>query len=235
MAEYAELISFISLSMGAAWASGINLYAAILVLGLGGFSGSVDLPESLQVLENPAVWGAAALMYGVEFFADKIPGVDNAWDALHTFIRIPGGALLASSAFGAEGDTAMQLAAGILGGGITGLTHSAKAGSRVMINTSPEPVTNWGASVTEDAAVFAGLWLAINHPFIFLALLIVFLLFLIWALPKLWRAIKAVFGKIRSWLGKNVESEAGSAGHVVGPAGKPGALASENSTSDTKQ
>lgn len=201
MAEYAELISFISLSLGAAWASGINLYAAVLVLGLGGYSGSVDLPVSLEAIENPMVWGAAGLMYGVEFFADKIPGVDTAWDALHTFIRIPGGALLASSAMGADGDTTMQLVAGLLGGGISGLTHSAKAGSRVMINTSPEPVTNWGASVTEDAAVFAGLWLAINHPIIFICLLILFLLFLIWALPKLWRAIKTVVTKIRGWFG----------------------------------
>ena len=201
MSEYAELISFLSLSMGAAWASGINLYAVVLALGLSSWTGNVELPENMDLLANPMVWGAAGLMYAVEFFADKIPGLDTFWDALHTFIRIPGGALLASSALGVEASPAMELAVALVGGGVAGLTHSAKAGSRVMINTSPEPVTNWGASLSEDALVFGGIWLAINHPFIFITLLVLFLLFLAWALPKLWRGIKMLWQRIKRLFG----------------------------------
>lgn len=194
------MIETLTLMLGAGWASGINLYATLFMLGFGGSTGMVDLPPDLQILSNPLVMGAAALMYAVEFFTDKVPGVDTAWDALHTFIRIPAGALLASGAVG-EAGMAMELAALIVGGGLATGSHAAKAGSRVLINTSPEPFTNWTASVGEDAATFGGLWLALNHPFIFLGLLALFLLFLIWLLPKIWRGIKAVFTAIGRLLG----------------------------------
>ncbi|OQY25486.1 MAG: hypothetical protein B6I37_00865 [Desulfobacteraceae bacterium 4572_35.2] len=194
--EHLEQISAaIALSMGAAWASGINLYATILVLGLLGSSGTMPLPESMQIVQQPLVIGASALMYAVEFFADKFPGVDTGWDAIHTFIRIPAGAALAAAATG-NVDPSISLAAAIVGGSLSAATHATKAGSRVMINTSPEPVSNWAASIGEDLAVFGGLWLALNHPLLFLAALVVFIILLIWLLPKMWRAIKKVFAAI---------------------------------------
>lgn len=195
-----ETVEAISLMLGAAWASGINLYAAIFVLGWFGSTGQVDLPPDLEVLTHPTVMFAAGTMYVVEFFADKIPGFDTFWDGIHTFIRIPAGALLAAGAAqGIEVGQAGQLAALLLGGSLAATTHTAKAGTRVLINTSPEPVSNWTASVAEDLSVIAGLWAALNYPWLFVALLIVFLLVVAWALPRIWRAIKKVARAIRSW------------------------------------
>ena len=200
MTEYHALIQTIALTMGVAWASGINLYAAVAMLGLMGNLGYVHLPESMSVVQDPLVIVAAAFMYCVEFVADKTPGVDTGWDALHTFIRIPAGALLAAGAVG-DVNPALSVAAGLLGGGIAAATHATKAGTRVLINTSPEPFTNWFASFAEDIAVFAGLWAALNHPVIFLALFLLFMLALWWLLPRLWRGVLAVFRKIRSFFG----------------------------------
>jgi hypothetical protein len=190
-----QIVNIIALSMGAAWASGINLYAAILTLGLLGATGQMTLPADLQILTTPIVMIAAGVMFCVEFFADKVPGVDTGWDTIHSFIRIPGGALLAAGAVG-DVNPAVMIAAGILGGGLAAGTHAAKAGSRVLINTSPEPFSNWIASFGEDIAVIAGLWAALVHPWFFLACMVVFILLLIWLLPKLWRGIKAVFAKL---------------------------------------
>jgi hypothetical protein len=195
-----NLTQTIALSLGAGWASGINLYAAILVLGFLGATGRMDLPAGMEVLSDPLVMFAAGFMYLVEFFTDKVPGVDTAWDTLHTFIRIPAGAILAASAVGDVGPGA-ELAAALVGGGMAAASHAAKAGTRVLINTSPEPFTNWTASILEDFSVVAGLLVALNHPALFLVLLAVFLLLLIWLLPKLWRGIKRVFGAIARWLG----------------------------------
>ena len=182
--------------MGVAWASGINLYAALLMLGWMGSTGNIDLPPDLQILSNPMVMLAAGFMYCVEFFADKIPGVDTGWDAIHTFIRIPAGAILAAAAVGDTGAGA-QLAAGILGGTLTTGSHLTKAGSRVLINTSPEPVSNWLTSVGEDVMVILGLWAALVNPILFLVLLVLFILLMIWLLPKVWRGIKKVFARLR--------------------------------------
>jgi ABC-type multidrug transport system fused ATPase/permease subunit len=203
--EYQQLIGVISLTMGVAWASGLNLYAAILVLGFAGSTGGMELPENLQIVQDPAVMLAAGLMYAVEFFADKVPGVDTGWDAIHTFIRIPAGALLAASTVG-DVSPALQLAAGIVGGSVTSVTHAAKASTRVLINTSPEPVSNWLASISEDVAVFGGLWVALNHPTLFLIGFIAFLFLLIWLLPKLWRGIARIFRKVGQWLGLGKET-----------------------------
>lgn len=192
-----QIAGIIALSMGTAWASGINLYAAILTLGLLGTTGQMALPPNLQIVTQPIVIMAAGAMFCIEFFADKIPGVDTGWDTIHSFIRIPGGALLAAAAVG-DVNPAVMLAAGILGGGLAAGTHAAKAGSRVLINTSPEPFSNWVASIGEDVAVVAGVWAALVHPWMFLACLAVFIVLLIWLLPKLWRGIKAVFAKIAS-------------------------------------
>ncbi len=195
MDQFTQLSNTISLSMGTAWASGINLYATILTLGIMGVTGNMVLPEHLQILTNPMVIGASGLMFVTEFFADKIPGVDSGWDAVHTFIRIPAGAMLAAGAIG-EVNPAMQLVAGIMGGGLAAGTHATKAGTRALINTSPEPFTNWTASVAEDVAVIAGVWTAIQHPVLFLVLLVIFILLMIWILPKIWKGIKAVFNAI---------------------------------------
>jgi hypothetical protein len=191
-----EIITYIALSMGVAWVSGLNLYAAILVLGLLGATGNMTLPETLQILQNPLVIGAAALMYGVEFFADKFPGVDNAWDTLHTFIRIPAGAILAASAV-ADVEPSLSFAAALVGGALTAGAHLAKAGTRLLVNTSPEPFSNIGASVAEDTMVVAGLWTAIYFPILFLVFLTGFLILLIWWLPILWRGLKGIYDTFR--------------------------------------
>jgi len=195
-----SIIETISMTMGTAWASGINLYATMLGLGLAGATGNLDLPPGLEILENPLVLGAAGVMYFVEFFADKIPGVDSSWDALHTFVRIPAGALMAAGAVG-DATPALELTAGLLGGGMAATSHAAKSGTRLAINTSPEPFSNWGASVTEDVAVFTGLWAALNYPWAFVCFLVLFLGLAIWLLPKIWRAVKTLFRKIGQLLG----------------------------------
>lgn len=200
MENYEALLATLALAMGASWASGINLYAALLVLGLGGSTGHIDLPPELIFLEDPLIIGAAGLMYFVEFFADKTPGVDTGWDAIHTFIRIPAGAMLAAGAVG-DISPALEITAGILGGGVAAVSHATKMGSRLLINTSPEPVTNWTASISEDVLVIAGLWTALNHPMIFIVLFIAFICVSIWLLPRLWYLIKIVLNKIGQFLG----------------------------------
>ena len=199
MDQLAQVSQTLALTMGVAWASGINLYAAVLTLGLLGASGNMTLPPGLEMLANPLVIGAAGLMYVVEFFADKIPGIDSAWDVLHTFVRIPAGALLAAGSVG-EVDPAVALAAGLVGGAVAGATHFAKAGTRLLINTSPEPFTNAVASVSEDAVVFGGMWLATRHPAWFLLFFVLFGMLLAWAMPKLLRGIRLLFSRVVSFL-----------------------------------
>lgn len=196
MEQLNHIASIIALTMGVGWASGINLYAAIFMLGILGATGNMVLPPGLQILASPLVIGASGLMYLVEFVADKVPGVDSGWDALHTFIRIPAGALLAAGAVGPTHE-AVSLAAAIMGGGMAAGAHATKAGTRVLINTSPEPFSNWVASFTEDVVVIVGLWTALNHPWLFLLLLLAFVLLMIWLLPRLWRGVKRVFGFLK--------------------------------------
>ena len=189
-------IETIALMMGVGWASGLNLYAAVATLGLLGVSGNIDLPPTLLVVQEPLVIGAALLMYCVEFFADKIPGVDTSWDAIHTFIRIPAGAVLAAGAVG-EVSAGAQFAAALVGGGIAAGAHATKAGSRAFINLSPEPVTNWTASVAEDAMVIGGIWAALHQPWIFLAFLALFVAASIWLLPKIARGLRSAYRSLR--------------------------------------
>jgi len=195
-----EILPYIALSMGVAWASGINLYAAILVLGLLGLSGNMPLPETLQVLQNPIVIGVAGFMYCVEFFADKIQGVDSAWDTLHTFIRIPAGAVLAATAVG-DVDPAIAISAALVGGGLTAATHLTKASTRLLVNTSPEPFSNIGASLAEDTVVVGGLLTALYYPSLFLVFLVVFVALMIWLLPILWRALKGIYDSFKGFFG----------------------------------
>lgn len=191
METFEAVTATIAIVLGVGWASGINLYAAMVTLGLMHRIGYATLPAGLEILADPLVIAAAALMYMVEFVADKTPGVDTGWDAIHTFVRLPAGALLA---LGAVGDVtpAAELAAAIVGGGMAAGSHSLKAGGRALINTSPEPFSNWTASITEDLAVIAGLWVALHNPLLFLILLAVFIVALIWLLPKIVRGLRAL-------------------------------------------
>jgi hypothetical protein len=216
-----EVVSIIAATMGVAWASGINLYAAMLMLGWLGSTGQIDLPPGLEVLENPGVMLAAGVMYCVEFFTDKVPGVDTGWDALHSFIRIPAGAMLAAGAISPLGPEA-ELIGLILGGSLSAGSHFTKAGSRVLINTSPEPFSNWTASVAEDLLVIGGLWTALNHPVLFIVLLIGFIALVIWLAPKIWRGVKKVCSKIRGLFAGN---RGGSELGAPAPRGDEGASA----------
>ncbi|MCP3670033.1 MAG: DUF4126 domain-containing protein [Gammaproteobacteria bacterium] len=205
-----ETIEAISLTLGVAWAAGINLYAAILVLGYLGGTGSVELPPDLQILTDPMVMLAAGLMYCVEFFADKIPGVDTGWDVLHTFIRIPAGALLAAGmAQGLDIGPAAELTALLIGGGLSATSHLTKTGSRVLINTSPEPFSNWTASITEDLVVIGGLWASLQYPWLFVLGLLLFILLVAWLLPKIWRALKRIFRAIGEFFRGRPEADQG--------------------------
>jgi Domain of unknown function (DUF4126) len=201
-----ETVQLIALSMGVAWASGINLYAAIAMLGIMGATGNMELPPDLHVLQHPGVIMAAGFMYCVEFFADKVPGVDTGWDTLHTFIRIPAAAILAASAVG-HVDPAMSLIAGILGGALAATSHTLKAGTRVLINASPEPFSNAATSLAEDTLVLAGLAGAIYHPAWFLVFLALFVAAAVWLLPKIWRGVKFLFARIRSAFGGGARPE----------------------------
>ena len=193
-----DQVTNIALALALAWASGIRLYAVLFLVGLAGHFHWFDwsAPKSFELLSHPLVLGTTGFMLFIEFFADKIPAVDSIWDAIHTFIRIPAGAMLAAGVIGAGDGPAWALAAGLLGGTITAGTHFMKAGGRAAINTSPEPVSNWAASFTEDAAVLGGLWLAIQHPVVFIILLALFVLLAIWLLPKLYRFICAIFTRL---------------------------------------
>jgi len=201
-----DTVSIIALSMGAAWASGINLYATIFMLGYLGTTGNIDLPPDLMVVTDPLVMTSAGLMYCVEFFADKTPGVDTAWDSLHTFIRIPLGAVLAMGAVG-DMTPAVELAAFIVGGSLAAATHATKTGSRIVINSSPEPVTNWTASIGEDLLVITGIWAALNHPVAFLIALVIFIALMIWLLPKIWKGVKHIFNSIRNFFIGDLKNE----------------------------
>lgn len=190
-----ELSAAITLALGVAWASGLNLYAAVATLGILGVTGNLDLPPDLQLLQHPVVIAAAGFMYCVEFVADKIPGVDSTWDTLHTFIRIPAGAALAAGAVG-DVNPAIQLAAFLLGGGVAAGSHAVKAGTRILINTSPEPFSNWTASVVEDGLVIGGVTLVALNPTLFLVLLVIFIALAIWLMPKIIRGIKRLWDKL---------------------------------------
>lgn len=205
----ASVIQTLALTLGVGWASGINLYATLLCLGLANNLGYAVLPPELALVSDPLVIAVAGFMYFIEFFADKTPGVDTGWDALHTFIRIPAGALLAAAASnGIEVNAAAELAAGLVGGTLAAGSHFTKAGTRVLINTSPEPVSNWTASFLEDIAVVGGLWSALTFPWAFLVLLALFIALAIWALPRLWRAIRTLFRKLGEWFGGKPQAPA---------------------------
>lgn len=185
----------IALGAGLAWASGIRLYAVLVLAGAMARLGYLSLPPALEVLQHPLVMAAAGVMALGEFLADKIPAFDSVWDAVHTFIRVPAGAVLAAAALG-QADPVWVMVAAIVGGAIASGAHLAKAGTRAVINTSPEPVSNWAASFGEDLLVPAGFLAAIKAPLVFLVLLAGFLAAAIWFVPKLFRALRRLLGKL---------------------------------------
>ncbi len=199
-------LQHISTTLGISWASGINLYATILTMGFMHNTGAIVLPEGIDYVADPLVLMAAGAMFMVEFFADKIPGIDTAWDGMHTFIRIPAAVAMAYGA--AEGmGPVIELSSAIIGGTLATTSHATKAGSRVIINTSPEPFSNWAASFTEDLVVIGGVWTALMHPWIFICLLGLFILLSIWLLPKIWRGIKRIFKFIFKLFGGSSKEE----------------------------
>lgn len=192
-----EWFSTITLALGSAWTSGINLYATVAVLGALQKFGLTKLPGGLDVLDSWWIIGLAAGLYIIEFVADKVPYVDTVWDAVHTFIRVPAGAAVAYAATTNDG-AAINVVATLLGGGFALSSHGTKAALRLGANMSPEPVSNWVLSVLEDIIAFAGIFLAVFAPFIIAGVLIVFLLLFAWFAPKAFRAVRWLFRATKS-------------------------------------
>jgi len=192
-----EALSSIGLILGGSWASGVNLYLTVAGLGIMSRFGWVTLPGNLEIISNPLVIILAILVYTVEFFADKIPLVDSIWDSVHTFIRPIGGAALSYMAMSGTAP-AIQFPVALLCGAVAMDSHLTKATTRLAINTSPEPVTNSVASVTEDGLVLGVLWLIVNHPIVAIIAVILFILFSIWFLKKMFRFVKKVFSFLTS-------------------------------------
>lgn len=191
-------IAELAMSAAMAWGAGLRLYLVVFIVGLLGKFDYVALPEALKILSNPLVLGAAGFMTFIEFFADKIPWLDSAWDAVHTFLRIPAGAALAAGMLGDSGE-GVAMAAALIGGTLAAGTHFGKAGTRAAVNTSPEPFSNIAVSAAEDVAVAGGLALAIANPWIFLALLVVFVILLVVLLRFLIKGVRAILRKISNW------------------------------------
>ncbi|MES2243347.1 MAG: DUF4126 domain-containing protein [Pseudomonadota bacterium] len=190
-----DTAQLIALAGALGWASGVRLYLVVLLTGLAGFMGWITLPPGLHLLAHPVVLGASGFMVFVEFFADKIPGLDSLWDVVHTMIRIPAGAALAAGVFGADSGL-MALLAALAGGTLAATSHAAKATARAAINTSPEPFSNVGASLVEDSMVPLGLWLAIAHPLVFVVVLLLVLVVSVWLIRLCWRFLTQLFARV---------------------------------------
>jgi Domain of unknown function (DUF4126) len=195
-----NLIEILGLALGAAWTSGINLYATVAVLGLLQHYGLAQLPGGLHVLDNWIIIGIALFLYVVEFVADKVPYVDTLWDAAHTFIRVPAGAVIAAAATSDLNPT-VEIVALLLGGGLALSTHGTKATARAAANTSPEPVTNWALSLVEDIFAISAAVLAAIYPVVMLVIILIFLLILVWILPKVARRVRRMLSTLRAFFG----------------------------------
>jgi hypothetical protein len=208
----------LALAAALGWASGVRLYLVVLVTGLVGYFGWAPLPAGLQILAHPAVIAASGFMVLVEFFADKIPGLDSLWDFVHTAIRIPAGAALAAAVFGAD-HAVLATVAAIIGGGLAATAHVTKTTARAAINTSPEPFSNIGVSLAEDGAVSGGLWLAFAHPLLFGLALLVVLVLSVWLIRHCWRFLSGLLRKLVSVF----------AGRTPAPAPQPEAVPESDS------
>ena len=189
MTDTMDIVALLSSLMGLAFVSGLRLYGTVLVLGLGIRMGFIHLDPAmsrLEILGDPLIIAIAGLIYVVEFFADKIPWVDSAWDSIHTLIRPLGAALLGAVAVG-DVDPRIKLSAFLLCGSVALASHTGKAGIRLAVNHSPEPFTNVAMSLAEDGVAAAGVWLAVSHPYLMAGLVIVWLAALAWILPKIYR------------------------------------------------
>jgi hypothetical protein len=206
-------IEALSLAMGTAWTSGINLYATVAALGIAGRAEMIHLPPQLEVLTHPAVIVIACIMYVIEFFADKVPYVDSGWDVIHTFIRVPAGAVLAARALG-DMNPALEFAALLAGGTVALAAHGTKATARLAINASPEPYSNWAASLTEDLAVLGSIWMMFHYPVVMLLLVLSFIALVAWLVPKLFRLAKHGLQTLRNRL-RGIKSD------PPAPAGSP--------------
>jgi Domain of unknown function (DUF4126) len=204
----ADWISILGTAMGSAWLSGINLYATVATLGILERFHLVKLPGDLTMLGEWWVIGLAVVLYAIEFIADKIPAIDTAWDALHTFIRVPAGAILAASAF-AEFDPGIKIAAMIMGGGIALSSHGTKAATRLAANTSPEPISNVALSLGEDALTFGSAILMAFYPVVILVVVVIFLIISLWLLPKIVRAIRRLLMRARGVLRGSAQEKTG--------------------------
>jgi len=192
-----DMPGLLALAAALGWASGFRLYAVVFLVGMMGVAGWVALPPGLALLQHPLVLAASGLMLVVEFFADKVPWVDSAWDAVHAFIRVPAGALLAAGVFGAD-NGAMTVVAGLLGGSLSATALATKMTTRAVANTSPEPFSNWGLSFFEDGLVVAVVWLATQHPVAFGIALVVMLAVSVLLLVVLFKFLRAVLRRVSS-------------------------------------
>jgi hypothetical protein len=200
-----DTASLLAIAAALGWASGLRLYAVVFLTGLAGALGWVELPAGLRLLQSPLMLGASGFMLFVEFFADKIPGVDSLWDAIHTLVRIPAGAALAAAVFGAD-QQSWALAAALLGGTLAATSHVAKATTRAAVNTSPEPFSNVAMSLLGDGVVPASLWLSWTHPYVFfvaLAIAVVVMLALIVVFAKFLRRLAR---RVSGWFGAGLPS-----------------------------
>ena len=195
-----DMPALLALAGALGWASGFRLYAVVFLVGVMGSAGLMPLPSGLHLLEHPVVLAVSGFMLLVEFFADKVPWVDSLWDSVNSVIRIPGGALLAAGVFG--GDNAVWgMVAGLLGGSLAATSFATKATARAAINTSPEPFSNWLASLFEDGLVVGIVWLATQHPRVFGAALVVMLLLSVVLLVVLWKFLRLVLDKLSNVFG----------------------------------
>jgi uncharacterized membrane protein len=206
-----DWFSVLSLALGSAWTSGINLYATVTVLGLLQKFGAARLPGGLEVLDNWWIIGVAGFLYLVEFVADKVPYVDSVWDVIHTFIRVPAGAIVAYAAT-TEMDASVHVIATLLGGGLALSSHGTKAAVRATANLSPEPFSNWALSLFEDGVAILGAVLAVIAPVLILIVIGIFLLFFFWFVPKVLRDLRRMFRATRSFFsGKGFRDATGKA------------------------
>ena len=192
------MTGLIALAAALGWASGLRLYLVVFLTGLSGSMGWIVLPAGLHVLQHPLVLGASGFMLFVEFFADKIPGVDSLWNITHSVISIPAGAALAAGVFGADNAT-MAMVAGLLGGSLAATSAATRVTTRAAINTSPEPITNLGASFLEEGFVVGGLWLATSHPAAFAVALTITVVVMIWLLVTTWRSLKILRARVSAF------------------------------------
>ena len=192
-----DWFSTLSLALGTAWTSGINLYATVSVLGLLQKFGATKLPGGLEVLDNWWIIGVAGFLYSIEFSADKIPYVDSVWDVVHTFIRVPAGAIVAYAATN-QMDASVGVIATLFGGGLAFSSHGTKAALRAGANLSPEPVSNWVLSIAEDIIAFVGAIMAVFAPVLIAIVLAIFLIFFVWFFPKVVRAVRRMTNAVRA-------------------------------------